>query len=282
MIDTTLSSFERDVIDASSEALVLLSFWGPDCAPCKSLGPVLERLEREYGGRFSLVNVNAVTNPELVSSFELKSIPFVVAFVDGNAVAQFSGAQPEPFIRAFLDRLVPNPAELEHRAARESLTLGHVLDAEEALRNAVALDPAHDGARLDLVLLLLDRNDVKDARAHYAMLSPRAATTHAAHAVATARLDAIAQAERLPPREALEARIEADGDDLAARLDLSSLHVARREFAAGLEQLLEITRRDRGFGDDVGRKRMLEVFEMAAEHPELVALFRSRLSAVLF
>ncbi len=282
MIDTTLSTFERDVIDASSDAPVLVSFWSPGCTPCRTLGPMLERLEREYGGRFGLVNVNAQTNPELVASFELKSIPFVVAFVDGNAVAQFSGTQPEPFLRAFLDRLIPNPAELEHRAARESLALGQVDEAEDALRNAVALDPSHDGARLDLILLLLDRNDVAQARAHYELLSSRAAQLHASYAQVHARLVAIAAAERLPPREVLETRIEADGDDLAARLDLADLFVARREFAAGMEQLLEITRRDRRFGDDVGRRRLLEVFEMAADAPELVASFRSRLSAVLF
>jgi putative thioredoxin len=109
MIDATLSSFERDVIEASMEVPVIVDFWAPWCGPCKMLGPLLERLEREYGGRFKLVNVNADTNPELVASFNLKSIPYAVAFVDGNAVAQFTGAQPEAFVRAFLDRLIPNP-----------------------------------------------------------------------------------------------------------------------------------------------------------------------------
>src|ERR1700694_4145876 len=117
MIDATLSSFERDVIDGSMEVPVLVAFWAPWCAPSKALGPVLERLEREYGGRFKLVNINSDTNPEIVSSFNLKSIPYAVAFVDGNAVAQFMGAQPEPYVRAFLDRLIPNPALLEHRRA---------------------------------------------------------------------------------------------------------------------------------------------------------------------
>ena len=121
MIDTTLSSFERDVIEASMDAPVLVEFWAPWCGPCQAMTPMLERLEREYGGRFHLVAVNADTNPELVSSFSLTSIPHAVAFVDGNAVAQFAGAQPEAFVRAFIDRLAPNPAELEHRCAREAL-----------------------------------------------------------------------------------------------------------------------------------------------------------------
>src|SRR5262245_52632249 len=105
MIDTTLSSFERDVIEASLEVPVIVDFWAPWCAPCRSLGPMLEKLERQYGGRFQLVNINSDTNPELVSSFNLKSIPYTVAFVNGAAVAQFSGAQPEAFLRAFIERL---------------------------------------------------------------------------------------------------------------------------------------------------------------------------------
>src|SRR3954467_1419828 len=174
MIDTTLSSFERDVIEASMEVPVIVDFWAPWCGPCKMLGPLMERLERDYGGRFKLVNVNADTNPELVASFNLKSIPYAVAFVDGNAVAQFMGAQPESFVRAFLDRLLPNPAEIEHRAAREALAKGQPAIAEDYLKNAIALDPSHAAARLDVIAMLLDRDELDAAKFHHSLLSVRA------------------------------------------------------------------------------------------------------------
>src|SRR6202171_6407392 len=122
--DVTTATFMTEVVDGSFDAPLIVDFWAPWCGPCKQLGPLLERLEREYGGRFKLVNVNSDTNPELVTSFNLKSLPYAVAFVDGNAVAQFMGAQPENFLRAFLDRLIPNPAGIEHRAAREALARG--------------------------------------------------------------------------------------------------------------------------------------------------------------
>ncbi|HXN15053.1 MAG TPA: thioredoxin domain-containing protein, partial [Usitatibacter sp.] len=121
MIDATLSSFERDVIEASMEVPVLVSFWAPWCAPCKVLSPLLERLEHGYGGRFKLVNVNSDTNPELTTSFNLRTIPYAVVFIDGNAIAQFMGSQPEAFVRAFLDRLIPDPAEMEHTSARDAI-----------------------------------------------------------------------------------------------------------------------------------------------------------------
>jgi putative thioredoxin len=281
MIDTTLSSFERDVIEASMEVPVLVDFWAPWCGPCKALGPVLERLEREYGGRWKLVKVNSDTNPELVASFSLKSIPYAVAFVDGNAVAQFMGAQPEAYVRAFLDRLIPNPGQLEHRAAREAMVHGQHGVAEDLLKNAIALDPANDGARIDMIRVLLDRGELENARAHFALLSPRA-EQQSNYATVKARMDAVEIAATLPPPDILERRVRIDGNDLRARLELAELHIARQDYAPALDQLLEITRRDRAFEDDIGRRKMVELFDMAADQAELVADYRARLSAILF
>ncbi len=281
MIDTSLSSFERDVIEASMEVPVLLDFWAPWCEPCKMLGPLLERLEREYGGRFRLVNVNSDTNPELVTSFNLKSVPHSVVFVDGNAVAQFAGAQPEAFVRAFLDRLIPNPSAIEHRAAREALSIGHNDLAVGYLKNAIALDPSNDGARLDMASLLLERGNVTAARLHYRTLSS-AAVHQPNHGLVGARLEAAELAAQLPPEGLLTRRVRLDENDLDARMDLADLHIARLEFPQALSQLLEVVRRDPHFRADGARLKMLSVFEMAAGDPDLVTDYRSRLSSVLF
>jgi putative thioredoxin len=281
MIDATLSSFERDVIEASMEVPVIVDFWAPWCGPCKTLGPLMERLEREYGGRFKLVNVNADTNPELVASFNLKSIPYAVAFVDGNAVAQFTGAQPEAFIRAFLDRLIPNPSVIEHRAAREALAKGQGQIAEDYLKNAIALDPSNDAARLDMIGILLDRNDVAAARMHFATLSSRA-MQNSSHESIRARMQAAQAVVALPPLELLERRVAVDPNDLQARLDLAELHIAQRRFPPALEHLLEIVRRNRQFRNDIARLKMLTVFDMAGDHPDLVGEYRTKLSHILF
>lgn len=281
MIDATLSSFERDVIEASMEVPVLVDFWAPWCAPCKSLGPLLERLEREYGGRFRLVNVNSDTNPELVTSFNLQSIPYSVAFVDGNAVAQFVGAQPEAFVRAFLDRLIPNPSEIEHRAAREALAKGQAELAESYLKNAIALNPSNDGARLDMAALLLDRGEVPAARTHFDSLSAHGREL-STYATVSSRLEASELAQALPPAETLKRRIRVNPDDLEARMELAELHISRGEYPPALDALLEVVRRDRKFREDSARLKMLAVFEMAAAHPDLVTDYRSKLSSLLF
>jgi len=281
MIDTTLSSFEQDVIEASMEVPVILEFWAPWCGRCQAMVPMMERLEREYGGRFRLVTVNAEANAELVSSFSLSSVPHAVAFVDGNAVAQFAGAQEEYFVRAFIDRLAPNPAELEHRCAREALAQRRPEAAEKYLKNAIALDPACDGARLDMISLLLERGETADARRHFDVLSPRAEQQFAYPGVRT-RLEAAEAVGLLPTEEELRGRIAADEGDLQSRLALAEIGIARGDYALALAELLEIVRRDRIFRDDIGRKRMIAVFDMAATQPELVSEFRNRLSQVLF
>ena len=281
MIDASLASFERDVLEASRDVPVVVDFWAPWCGPCRALGPLLEKLERESGGRWKLVKVNSDDNPELSTQFGARSIPFVVAFVDGRPVSSFLGAQPEGAIRAFLQKLVPDPSELELRRARAALAGGQVKLAEDHLRNAIALDPSNDAARLDMVAILVDRGDQDGAREQWALLSPNAPQS-SAYATMAARLDAAERAATLPAAGELARRIEADPGNLAARLDLAEVHIASREFASALEQLLEIVARDRAFGDDIGRRKMIAVFDMAAGQPDLVSEFRRRLSALLF
>jgi putative thioredoxin len=204
-----------------------------------------------------------------------------VAFVDGNAVAQFMGAQPEGFVRAFLERLIPNPAEAEHREAREALSRGQIAIAEDSLRKAIALDPAHAGARLDLIAILLERGDATRARMHFDTLS-RAARQISTYESVRARLEAAERADALPPIEILARRIHLDDRDLQARFELAELLISRRDYGPAMHQLLEVVRRDRTFRNDIARRKMLEVFDMAADHPELVAEYRSRLSSLLF
>jgi len=281
MIDASLASFERDVLEASREVPVVVDFWAPWCGPCRSLGPVLEKLERESGGRWRLVKVNSDENPELSAQFGVRSIPYVVAFADGKPAASFVGAQPEGAIRAFLAQLVPAPSDVEVRKARAALAAGQTALAEEHLRNAIALDPSNDAARLDMVSILVDRGDLTAAREQWALLSPKAPQA-SSWATTSARLEAAERASTLPAAEELERRIAADPADCAARLDLAEVHIANRDFARALEQLLEIVKRARAFGDDIGRRKMLAVFEMAAGEPDLVSDFRRRLSATLY
>ena len=282
-METTLATFEKDVITASTLAPVLVDFWAPWCGPCKTLGPMLEKLEAEYAGKWRLVKVNVDENQELAAHFQVRSIPHVMAFADGRPVDQFVGVLPEGQIRAFLDRLVPQGADAARGEAQAALAEGRREDAYDALRAALAYDPGYDDARLDLIELLLEDNRIDEARNEVDLLSPK--TTQGIDARFNAiktRLDAVDAAADLPPTDALEARVAAEPGDLEARFDLASALIARRNYAGALEHLLIIVQRDRTFRDDIGRKTMLSVFDLAAHQPDIVSQWRRKLSAALF
>ena len=281
-MNTTLATFEKDVIEASKHAPVVVDFWAPWCGPCKSLGPLLEKLEHEYAGRWRLVKVNVDENQQLAAHFQVRSIPHVVAFVDGRPVEQFTGVLPESQLRVFIERLVPNPAQAEHRAALLARDEGQRDVARDHLQAALALDPGYDDARLDLIELLLDDDLVDDARREATLLSPKITQgIDVRYNALKTRLDALDAATDLPPTDALEAAVASDPGNLEARFDLANALIARRAYEPALEHLLEIVKRDRSFRDDVGRKTMLSVFDLAAHHPELVSEWRRRLSATL-
>jgi putative thioredoxin len=281
MIDTTLERFKADVIDASMQTPVVLDFWAPWCGPCKTLGPMLEKLEQQYGGRFRLVKVDTDAQPELAQHFRIRSIPTVFGIVNGQPVDQFQGAVPESQLREFIDRLLPNPGDVELEQAMQAAERGDTAAAVGHLQKALASDPANDGARLMYAQLLLQDNDAGAAQAQLAHLSAQSLQDPEVQALVERVRQQVAEGAEPPPVELLNA-VAGKPDDLQARLDLARHYIGQKTWAPALEQLLEIVRRDRAFGDDVGRKTMIEVFGLASAQPELVSEWRRRLSSVLF
>jgi putative thioredoxin len=278
VMDVTAETFAQDVLEASSEVPVLVDFWAPWCGPCRTLGPMLEKLAAEYGGRFRVAKVNSDEHPGLAREFNVRSIPDVRAFRGGRQVDQFMGALPERQLRAFIEGVVPSPAELERLRAAELRMARDAAGAIAALRKAVELDPAHDLARIDLAELLIDAGEHDEAAQQLAAVRPDVDWD--------ARVEALQQAigfARAGGSEGdLAERVAADPADLEARLALAGALAARRSWREAMDQLIEIIRRDKAWREGTARKQLLAIFNLAAAEPDLVSEYRRKLSGVLY
>jgi putative thioredoxin len=274
-LDVSLADFQQRVLEESRHRPVVVDFWAPWCGPCKSLKPILEKLAAEYGGRFLLAKVNADDNQELATRYGVRGIPSVKAFINGEPVDEFSGALPEDEVRVFLDRLLPGPAEDMRGQAAGLRAAGDLSAALQTLAEASKLDPAHVGVRLDATEIMLDLGEADEARRLLGNL-----TDDADPRVAQLRARLQFMGEVGEDEAALNARVVNNENDLEARLKLANLHVAAGRYEAGMDQLLEIIRRDRTFEDDIGRKTLLSVFDLLAGDP-LVSQYRRKLASAL-
>ncbi len=287
MIEVNLTTFEREVIEASRQVPVLVDFWAPWCGPCRALGPVLERLEGAYAGRFKLVKVNSDENPELSQQFMVRSIPYVLAFADGNPVDGFVGALPESQVREFLDRLLPGSSEAERRRAHKLIGQGEFTGAIAALLSAIGADAENDEAKLDLADVVLNRlpgtpdaQQLEQADRALAALGPRG-QADARSAALKLRLASLRDAAALPDLATLRAQVAANGNDLAARSALAQRYIAGGELDKALDELLEVIKRNRQYNNGAARQTFLSVLELAADRPAMVSDYRRRLSMVL-
>ncbi len=279
VFDTTDAGFEIDVIERSRHTPVVVDFWAPWCGPCRVLGPLLERLTKEAGGKLLLAKVNVDENPELAAAFGVQSIPMVLGLRDGRIVSEFVGALPESGVREFLARVLPSEADNLAAEAERLERGGSMEEAEGILRRALTLDPRSDRALLGLARLLARR----EAYAEALELLEKVAlgTPERAEADRLAATIRVRQTGGADERE-LRARVAADPNDLEARFVLAQVLAASGDYEGALEHYLAIVKRGRTFRDDGARKAMLDIFELLGSSHETTERFRSELAKVLF
>ena len=278
VFDVDTQTFEADVLQASLTTPVLVDFWAPWCEPCKTLGPMLEKLAAEYNGALRLGKVDVDQQQELAGMFGIKSIPTVVMVKDGQVLDGFAGALPEGQLREFLSRHVQPLA-----AADDGLDDATPETPEQALgriQQAIAAEPDKAELKLDLALALLRVGQTAAAEAELVALPVNLATDARAVRLRS-ELDLAHALKDAPELTTLQQRVEADGNDWEARDQLGVRLLLEGDVEAGLDQFLVILQKARDWNDGQAKKRLLAAFA-TLDDADVVGRYRRKMASLLF
>jgi putative thioredoxin len=301
MIDVSIANFETEVVQASSSIPVLLDFWAPWCGPCKTIGPMLEKLEVDYAGRFKLVKINSEDEQQLAAAFGIRSIPTCILMINGQPVDGFMGAVPESQIKAFLDKHLPpaeETAEPEPELAPEPATDDERLAALKATMDQA---PDDDNARFAYLQATLLIGDTPATIAAFAHAAPKVSVVRRFESVQLLlnAINSIADGADLTKAKALfDQKIAGSKRDFSARFAYAQTLIYFGHYTDAMDELLEILMRDKAWdkdGGDEGKARklyiaILDLIEMPKPKvadgvvpPEdpTVATYRRRLSSVI-
>lgn len=269
MIDVTIENFDAEVVAASSTVPVLVDFWAPWCGPCKVVGPLLEKIEAQYAGRFKLVKIDSEQQQELSQAFGIRSIPTCVLMIGGKPADGFTGALPESQIKAFLDKHIPSEAELEAQEETEDaqalVAAGDPQAALHKLHSALSVNPGNDDARYEYVKLLIENDMLDDAEAALApalVEIPRQlrfdALKHYLDAIKFVVTDD--RGAWTPPQ--FDALIATNKRDFDTRLAKARVFMVGGDWTGAMDELLEIILRDKAWGEAVPRKTYVAILEL--------------------
>lgn len=283
--DGSDATFMADVIEASAEVPVIVDFWAPWCGPCKTLTPALEQAVREARGKVRLVKVDVDQNQMIAAQLRVQSIPTVYAFVNGQPVDAFQGALPGSQIKQFIERLIAmsgGDAGLTEALdqADAMLAEGAAADAAQVYSAVLGEEQENTRAIAGLARCYLALDDVEKARATLALV-PQEKAGDPVIASVEAQIALADEAAGAGDASDLRARVERNPDDHQARYQLGVRLLLDGDAPSALDAFLELMRRDRKYGDDLGRRALIQAFDLV-EDTDLVAQVRRRMSSLLF
>ncbi len=280
IIEVTAENYQSAVVEQSRRVPVLVDFWASWCQPCQMLMPVLAKLADDYQGKFILAKINTEEQQALAAQFGIRSIPTVKLFRNGEPVDEFAGALPETEIRKFLDKHIPRESDALVEQAQQLLLQGDAEGALALLEQARASDPANSNIDLALAQTHAAAGDIAKAEEILARLP---ADLRDKPEVRT--LQGLLFFEGLlagaPTREELTRRLEADADDTEARYLLAAHHAVDQHYEEAMDELLQLMKTNRNYGDDAARKALLKLFDILGDNP-LVPRYRSRMMSLIY
>jgi putative thioredoxin len=274
VVEVTTETFRRDVIQKSRSVPVVVDFWAPWCSPCLILGPILEKVVAEFGGKIVLAKVNMDTSPELAQRYGVTSIPSVKLFIDGEVAAEFTGVLPESQVREFLREALPSEADDVLMQAEELRQKGMLKDAEALAKKALEKVPGDEHALEILAVAAMATGRVDNALDLVnRMESPSKDMEFLVGGAEFWRLAAEARSRTKTPQP---------GHDLDAKISDAASHASRGEFPQALDLLLDIVEENKSFRDGLARKAIVSLFVVMGLTNPVVKEYQSRLARLLF
>jgi len=269
VIEVSEATFDQKVMQQSYETPVVVDFWAPWCGPCRMLGPTLERLALEGDGQWILAKLNVDDNPSLAMRYGVQGIPAVKAFRNGQVVDEFVGAQPEPQVRAFVQRITPSEAD-SLLSEGEGLLRDREWEAAEALFRRLSDETS---GRLGLIQALLGQGEGCEAKTLLEQVEDPAALSDVE--ALTPLADYLCEMEG-PAAEA------ADVPPIEAQYRQAARILRRGNFAGALDGLLEVLREEKGYRDGQAKAVVLGIFALLGDEDPLTQQYRPQLAMVLF
>lgn len=283
VFEATADNFDRDVQQRSLETPVLVDFWASWCQPCQMLMPILAKVAEDAAGKVCVAKVNADEEQDLARRHGIRSLPTVMLFVGGRPVDQFMGAIPESAVWAFLEPHLPRPTDAQRERASELRRQGQAEAAVEILRDARLQDPENVRVALDLLDALVELDHLDEAQRLLTDL-PIATRQESAFRALETQLDVRRRARgtNAASLDSLRDRIASAPDDLEARSQLGAQLILAGQPEAAMDQYLEIMRRDRNYNNGIGRKGLLDVFQLLGQDDPRVAPYRRKMATLLY
>jgi putative thioredoxin len=280
VIDVGDDEFEEEVAQRSLHVPVVIDFWAEWCGPCKTLGPILEKLAREKNGSFVLAKVNIDEAQQLAGYFQIESIPTVVAIRNAEVVDNFVGLLPEDQLRAFVEQL--SPSEVDQAVAEAAKLEGSdPTQAENMYRLILNKEPDRELARVGLARLLIQQKKFPEASE---LLAPLGTSGEVGAEVERLRrlIEVQENAQPAGDEAGLRKKIDADPENAKLRYELGALLTQLGRYPEALEMLLSAAERDKNLGKNEVRELMVKIFQIIGVRSEMADDYRAKLQSMLY
>lgn len=273
IIDVSEVEFPHEVLSYSNQVPVVVDFWAEWCGPCHLLSPVLEKLATEANGAFRLAKVNVDENQNLAMNYNIQGIPAVKAFHNGQVVAEFTGAKPEPQVRDFLRTLTPSATDLNINKGNSLFQSGQVQEAATAFQIALQTNPDQEEALLGLTKTHLTQGNSSDALVILREFPP------GKHYTAAEVLLPLAEAMA---GFAIEGSTVDEEDHLAPAFERSLQLVGKGNVQAAADGLLDILQEDKNYRNGQAHRLFISMLEILGNENSQTREYRAKLTSLLF